>query len=118
MDPLLPGVSPLARFRLPRLAPLLLCIPLLSSCSVQRSIGALQAPLTLSSGPALGSGPSPVEKAPSPHPMPSPLPRGRAPVYVPGPLPIVGLVIALAYSRHFKQVQTQRQRVPSGKEPS
>lgn len=46
MDPLLPSVSRLARFRLPRFTPLLLCVSLLSSTSVQGSNGPMWSDLS------------------------------------------------------------------------
>ena len=129
MDPLLPSVSPLARFRLPRLTALLLCLPLLSSCSVQVSNGPLQAPLKSNSGPSFGSGASPVERGPALISGPSPLLRGSAsvsrpdppangpaPVSVPGPLPVVGVVMALAYCRQFRHAKAKRREHPSVKE--
>ncbi len=45
MDSLLPGGAPLARFRLPRITALLLCVSLLSSTSVQGSNGPLKVAL-------------------------------------------------------------------------
>ena len=129
MDPLLPSVPHLARFCLPRLAPLLLCLSLLSSCSIQSANGPSQAPLKSSSGPAMGTGPSPVERGSGLVSVPSPLLKGRAfvskpdprangpvPVSVPGPLPAVGVVIALAYCRQFRRTKAKRREHPSVKE--
>ena len=129
MDPLLPSVPPLARFCLPRLAPLLLCLSLLSSCSIQSANGPSQAPLKSSSGPALGSGPSPMERGPALVSVPTPLLKGSAsvsrpdpgangpvPVSVPGPLPVVGVAIALTYCRQFRRAKAKRREHPSVKE--
>jgi len=126
MDPLLPSVSPLARFRLPRPIALLLCLPLLSSCSVQSSNGPLRAPLMSSSAAALGSGTSPSERAPALDPMPRSLQSVRAnvsmpgsgangpePVAAPGPLPVVGLALALGFCRHFRHAKAKRRAHPS-----
>ena len=129
MDPLLPSVPPLARFCLPRLAPLLLCLSLLSSCSIQSPNSPSQAPLKSTSGPALGTGPSPMQRGAALVSVPSPLLKGSAsvsrpdprangpvPVSVPGPLPVVGVVIALAYCRQFRHAKTKRKGHPSVKE--
>ena len=82
-----------------------------------------------SSGPAMGTGPSPVERGSGLVSVPSPLLKGRAfvskpdprangpvPVSVSGPLPVVGVVIALAYCRQFRRAKAKRREHPSVKE--
>lgn len=100
MDSLLQGVSPLAWFRLPRFAPLLLCTSLLSGCSAESYLNQLKAALnrTTGSAPVVLSGSlatvaNPVS-APDPLPRslalvsrPAPLVSSFARISVPGPLP-------------------------------